>query len=210
MSEFTALTKNADTKNRKHVSKKSVYSYKGEILKVNAKKSGIYTPMLKKMIEQLDIAINNNGRVLLIRFDLHQASYTADNKRMTNFRKRIKYQLDKAYKVTQIGYTWAREQDKAKAQHYHWCIWLSGDVVRYPSKLLQILKMIWDDMGGTLYTPKNCYYFIDNPNERLNAIYRLSYLAKVRGKGFRDAQTKDYQTSRLVSKVKGVGSIINY
>ena len=44
-------------------------------------------------------------------------------------------------------------------------------------------------------------YFIDKNDNgtRLEAIYRLSYLAKVRGKGYRDIQAKDYGTSRLQS-----------
>jgi hypothetical protein len=50
---------------------------------------------------------------------------------------------------------------------------------------------------------KNPFYFIDKDNcqeERAKAIDRLSYLAKTRGKGYRDPQAKDYETSRL--KVK--------
>jgi hypothetical protein len=44
------------------------------------------------------------------------------------------------------------------------------------------------------------YKYIDKHNlkkERQEAIYRISYLAKVRGKGYRDPQAKDYGTSRL-------------
>jgi hypothetical protein len=43
------------------------------------------------------------------------------------------------------------------------------------------------------------YYFVDknNPNKRLEAIWRISYMAKIRGKGYRDPQAKDYGTSRL-------------
>jgi hypothetical protein len=35
---------------------------------------------------------------------------------------------------------------------------------------------------------------------RAKAINRLSYLAKTRGKGYRDPQAKDYGTSRLKPK----------
>ena len=47
---------------------------------------------------------------------------------------------------------------------------------------------------------KHPYYFIDKHNYkevRAEAIYRISYLAKIRGKRYRDPQAKDYQTSRL-------------
>jgi hypothetical protein len=47
------------------------------------------------------------------------------------------------------------------------------------------------------------YYYVDRNNlkaRRLDAIYRVSYLAKVRGKGYRDKQAKDYEASRLTKK----------
>jgi hypothetical protein len=47
---------------------------------------------------------------------------------------------------------------------------------------------------------KNPSYFIDNDEVFADAVYRISYLAKTRGKGYRPAQVKDYSTSRL--KVK--------
>ena len=50
---------------------------------------------------------------------------------------------------------------------------------------------------------KNPFYFIDKDNcqeERAKAIDRLSYLAKTRGKGYRDSQAKDYGSSRLKPK----------
>jgi hypothetical protein len=43
---------------------------------------------------------------------------------------------------------------------------------------------------------------------RLDAIYRISYLAKVRGKGYRDPQAKDYGTSRLKFKSNVVTDFI--
>ena len=50
---------------------------------------------------------------------------------------------------------------------------------------------------------KNPFYFIDKDNYqemRGEAINRISYLAKTRGKGYRDPQAKDYGTSRLILK----------
>ena len=44
------------------------------------------------------------------------------------------------------------------------------------------------------------YYFIDKNNmkeKRLEAINRVSYLGKTRGKGYRPKQSKDYGSSRL-------------
>jgi len=46
----------------------------------------------------------------------------------------------------------------------------------------------------------NPYYYIEQNNiltKRPEAIERLSYLAKVRSKGYRNHQAKDYGSSRL-------------
>jgi hypothetical protein len=66
--------------------------------------------------------------------------------------------------------------------------------------------MLTDTKIKEMYAPyghmpviENPFYYInkDDNKTRFEAIYRLSYLAKVRGKGYRDTQAKDYQTSRL-------------
>ncbi len=58
------------------------------------------------------------------------------------------------------------------------------------------------NINNHVWVPKNSFYFIDNSQAKENAIHRISYLAKVRGKGYRDIQAKDYSTSRLVPNKK--------
>lgn len=190
------------TANRKYVSYKSIFLHKGELFKINAKKSGVYTSLLHKIIEQLDCGLDIYKRVLLVRFDLHQSEYTENNKRMTQFKKRLFKRLESRYETKAIGYVWVREHEKAKSQHYHWAIWIDGDKVRHSKKLLELIKSIWADMSGYVPTIANPYYFIDSSEQRLEAIYRLSYLAKARGKVNRPNQTKDYSTSRVVELSK--------
>jgi hypothetical protein len=57
---------------------------------------------------------------------------------------------------------------------------------------------MWAPLGHMPVISKP-YYFVDknNPNKRLEAIWRISYMAKIRGKGYRDPQAKDYGASRL-------------
>jgi len=72
--------------------------------------------------------------------------------------------------------------------------------------LLQLIKAKWYK-HGRVWIPKKervdddgCFYYIEKKNfveERDNAIYRLSYLAKTRGKGYKDIQAKNYSVSRL-------------
>ncbi len=44
---------------------------------------------------------------------------------------------------------------------------------------------------------KKPFYFVDSQETLADAVYRVSYLAKTRGKGYRPEQVKDYSTSRL-------------
>lgn len=188
------------TTNRKYVAYKLTFLHQGGVYKVNARKSGIYTSLLHKIIEQLDVCLDLYKRVLVVRFDLHQREYTENNERMTQFKKRLFKRLEKRYETKNIGYVWVREHEKAKSQHYHWAIWIDGDKVRHSQKILELAKMVWNDMSGHVPTIKNPYYFIDNSEQRVQAIYRLSYLAKARGKSSRPSQTKDYSTSRIPSR----------
>ena len=67
--------------------------------------------------------------------------------------------------------------------------------------MIEIIKEKWQP--NYAHMPSNPYYFIDQNNKQTelqNAIFRLSYLAKTRGKGYRDSQAKDYGTSRLKLK----------
>jgi hypothetical protein len=45
------------------------------------------------------------------------------------------------------------------------------------------------------------FHFVDNEQALQAAIYRISYLAKPRGKGYRPPQTKDYGCSRMKAKL---------
>jgi hypothetical protein len=64
-----------------------------------------------------------------------------------------------------------------------------------------IIKKMWAP-HGSIPTIGNPFYYINkNDNKtRLEAIYRISYIAKIRGKGYRDPQANDYGTSRLKLK----------
>jgi len=99
-----------------------------------------------------------------------------------------------------VGFVWAREQEKAKKQHYHLAIFIDGVKIRHSKRLLEVITQKWDESDPRNHhkpVVKNPYYFIDNEKVFKKAIYRLSYLAKTRGKGYRPAQSKDYSTSRL-------------
>jgi len=80
---------------------------------------------------------------------------------------------------------------------------VDGHKVRHPIEILPKIKEIWEQhLDGSEYTPKRCYYKLGrNDYDSIQAaIWRISYLAKARGKGYNPEQTKNYGASRIKFK----------
>jgi len=188
------------TKNRKTEHYSEFVVIGGEKLFINSrKKQGVYLEILEGFVRQLDIALSIHKRLMVYRFDLKVKQYSNNNKVMSNFINRTKQWIKRSYDIDNIGYVWVREHEQSKKLHYHLAIFLDGDKIRYPNKLFKKLKEMWKPHGH-MPTIANPYYFIDKHNQfivRGEVIYRVSYLAKIRAKGYRHPQTKDYGTSRL-------------
>lgn len=194
-----APTKPKRTINRKKIIFDDTFTHKGKTYNVNTAKSGLYLEIMTAMVEQFEIAVTKWKRVFVLRFDLHTHSNTKDNKQMTAFRKRLFQKLKRVYGFKDIGFCWVREQERAKSQHYHWALFLDGDLIRHSKLINEMVKQAWEMPNGNYYMPtiKRPFYFADSDQIAQEAIYRVSYLAKPRGKGYRDKQTKDYQSSRM-------------
>ncbi len=190
--------------NRKYASRSDSFIHDGKTYLVNAKKSGYYTQIMHRIIEQLELSLDKWKRVLVIRFDLHTRFKSSDNKRVTRFTDNLKRRLQRKYGMFEVGYVWARECEKAKAQHYHFALFLDGDKVRRSNEILEIVSSTWKAIQHKNHVPviPRPYHFINSPESKADAIYRISYLAKTRGKGYRDPQAKDYSTSRLTKPVR--------
>ncbi len=191
------------TKNRKYVTHSETMIRNGTTYNLNVKRSGVYSVIIHRAIDQLDICEAKWKRVLVVRFDLHQSIYTDNNKLVSRFMKNLKARLEREYQIHDPGYVWVREKEKAKTQHCHCALYLDGNKIRHPKKLLRTMESIWQSVRTTNHLPvvPNPYYFIDNEQTKLDAVYRISYLAKTRGKGYRDIQAKDYSTSRLINLI---------
>jgi len=196
----TSKAKNQKKKrNRKKVIFNDVFTHNGKDYRVNSAKSGLYAEILTKLIEQFELASQKWKRVFVLRFDLHSHYYSGDNKRITAFRKRLFQRLKREYGFNQIGFAWVREMERSKAQHYHWALFLDGDLIRHSSRINLMVKDAWEDETGAYHVPTipRPFYFGNVETIAEDVIYRVSYLAKARGKGYRDKQAKDYQTSRM-------------
>ena len=170
---------------------------------VNGKHSGIYSHMAKKMIGQVNAMLSHHSKVHLIRFDLRLYAYTPDNSVITKFNRILFKWLKRKYDLKRIGFMWCRELEKAKQQHYHYALMLDGHKVRHPHDILIKVKQIWNEqLQGSEFTPKRCYYNMKRHNHDsiAPAVWRISYLAKTRGKGYKPPQTKNYGSSRIKSK----------
>lgn len=186
-------------RNRKQVSYSGIFCHNGKRYKVNSAKSGLYVEIITKIVEQFEIAAQKWRRVFVLRFDLHTDHYTNDNKLITDYRKRLFQRLKREYGFKHIGFCWVREQERAKAQHYHWVLFLDGNLIRHSKRINDMIKQAWERPTGGFHVPviKRPFYFVNSEQIAQEAIYRISYLAKTRGKGHRDKQAKDYQCSRM-------------
>jgi predicted DNA-binding transcriptional regulator AlpA len=70
---------------------------------INSRVSGIYTTMVRSMIGQLDAMLNHHSRIHVVRFDLRQYEYSATNKRMTDFNRRLFRWLKARYGLKRVG-----------------------------------------------------------------------------------------------------------
>lgn len=187
-------------KRRKYTSKsKNFYHRDNEYRINNSQRLGIHPEILKPIVEQLYICKLRWNRVLMIRADLRQKHYTGDSKMVSRFRKNLGRRLERAYNLPDFGFAWVREQERAKKQHYHFALFLDGDVVNHSAKVNTVIQSTWEAVspGNSVYHPQKCFINIRDEETMQDAVYRLSYLAKTRGKGRRPPQAKDFSTSRL-------------
>ncbi len=158
-------------------------------------------PILKKITEQLEAMLSHHSKVHVLRFDLHQPIQTSTNAQLTKFNARLFKWLKRHYKINRIGYTWVREQERQKCQHYHYVLMIDGHKVNYSQDIAAKAAEVWQGIfdGNTVWHPKRQYYNVkrDDYESIQSCVYRISYLAKRRGKGYKPAQTKNYGTSRI-------------
>jgi len=167
------------------------------MIAVNANGSGIYTATVKKSFEQFDRGLDKWGRQLMVVAQLHLGFSRPTNKVMTLLLKRLRYCFAKELGINEFGYHWCRELERGKGAHYHLCLWLDGDKYRTSHSINPRIKEAWENLGGTFSTMRRSYHFVDDDQSRVEALYRLSYLSKSRGKGNRPEQTKDHAMSQV-------------
>ncbi len=185
------------------INMESIAFFEQELLINASSEHGCYVEILERIKQQIDAMLSYHSRILVIRVDLHTASYQPDNQMMSAFIRKIRKRLSNKHGLKRMGFVWVREQEKAKSQHYHLALFIDANKVRHPHHIILGIEAIWQSwLNPKPFTPKNCYYIIkrNDPESIIEPFYRLSYLAKVRGKGYKNKTANDFSTSRICLK----------
>lgn len=207
------------TKNQK--AKKNVtYSPTYQGLEINTgkyKNLGVYTNMLKPMLNQIEALLMHHSRIQLLRFDLHLPvtelmTASTGNLVVSNFFKQVKQDLASANWSRQknVIQGWAMEVGESDNVHYHCYIGIASTVrlgTFYGDTLTGLWKLLynrWEQLSGGSVRPSETSHHVINRNnhkELSTAFYHLSYICKVRSKDFGTGEShKRYSNSRLRPK----------
>ena len=188
-----------------YITKDKAITVNGKTWWVNSRGSGLIAHSIKAQINQVDAMLSHHSKIHIIRFDLRVYEYTENNGIITDLNRRLHKWLKRKYNLKRVGFIWCRELETAKHQHYHYALMIDGHKVNYPHEITNKVKELWRQLDGSEYFPKNCYYNVkrDNYESIQAAIWRISYLAKARGKGYKPDQTKNYGTSRIYKSTLG-------
>jgi hypothetical protein len=182
----------------------------------------IYPDILGSAIKQIDAMQSYHNKVFLLRFDLHlpdtDISDLEGKALISAFFKSVKDKLNtkKEGSLSRVAYQWVFEVERAKKGHYH--CWLAVDgskrhktgSIKEKSGLIGLLIREWQRISsGTVriagkdqehqgYQLKR-----DDKATKDSCIYHISYMAKVRGKGYGGKRkgSSNYGTSKLKAKV---------
>ena len=189
------------------------------------KKSGACTQSLDTISRQFIAMLTHTDKVFMMRVDLHMRHYTPNNKDLSNLAEDFKSQIRTEYKrkakttnrrktkgqrkvnydIKHIGMMWCREYEKAedKRQHYHLFLLFDAHVVDNVWTVSKVIKRMISStaryhifashwVSNTTLTIKRDDLF------NLQRAFRwASYLAKERGKGYRDKTANDFSGSRI-------------
>jgi len=181
----------------------------GQELPINCvKDSGCYPEILTAIYTQLMAMLSHHNKILVIRVDIHFADNPKTNKTISLILKKFKRKLEKTgYAFKRLGYVWAREMSSTKNIHYHLVYMVDGNKVQSSFTLNQLLDEIvmFIDTKINIHYPtkgKSSYRMIKRSDKQgiLDIFKWLSYLAKERSKGQREATTNDYSASRLSAR----------
>ena len=180
----------------------TTYLFDEQFYPINTKAGDCYCycKILDSGINELNKMLNRHCKVLVIRLDIHMEELTKLNTDIGYFMDFMKRFIQREYFTRDVGYIWAREIEKAKKQHYHLCIYVDGNKVKTSYKIVDWVEKFLKTKKMSYYRPENTFMMVHRNNKESidTAVYRMSYLAKVRGKGYVEKHVRNYSSSRLI------------
>ncbi|MBJ8993742.1 inovirus-type Gp2 protein [Citrobacter braakii] len=185
--------------------------------------SGVRHDILMVMVTELKAMQRRYSRVFYTSFDLHLPAFTsveAGNEYIRKLFKRLGARPESGNNglsepIIDFACGWVCQQEKASQPHYHCWIAFTHRQVRWfgtPDRgIAGVITEIWMKLTGGKATlvnlPKSTkdypdHYVIhrDDPSTLKGPVFRLSYLAKERGKSQTGKGTRLYTTLKLSRK----------
>lgn len=199
----------AESRRHQYVTNAEYFRYEGRYWRINNRYQGVFTPMLKRIIEQIVVLFSYDTKLFVARFDLHQSEATSSSKHVSEFLQRLKAELADSHCLKYLGYAWCREESDTIKQHYHLALLLEGHKIRSPHNLYAIVKDLWLAAGGISVHRGNYHNIHRHDEEGLgDIVYHLSYLAKKSGKVSLPSQFKAFSASRLKLKANKLSTYV--
>ncbi len=186
-----------------HRERESIHYYKGVALPINADQNYKCIPSLvEKLADEFWAALALHKKVVAVRIDLHTFSDESGNKSIEDMLRWLKQDLERNYRMNNVGHFWAREYGKKKKLHWHLVILLDGNILQNSWAVNDKIKSYWEQTRkiGEVKIPRNCFNKIKcgDADSFEKAFYRSSYLTKERSKFV--GNSRSYGASRLTLK----------
>jgi hypothetical protein len=197
-----SLKKGRRPKNRKKVVSLTHFEQGGVYYELNTQAENgklypIYAEIMERGIEQMRAAFLIHGRLFVQHIVLSTAYYTDDNTKITGFRKSLIQMLQRQYAAKKTAFIWARERETVKNQHYHLFFAVDGQKLWARDGITTEIKKIVARSDYFTKATMAGFHRVENEQEFKDMIFHLSYIAKVRGKGYRHPRANDFASSNL-------------
>ena len=176
-----------------------------------------YVEPLQSFKREFDAMLSHHDKIFVLRIDVHVHTHSQTNEVITKFRKSYVERIKRYYKTKNVAYVWCREVEKSKKQHYHLAVIIDGNQTLVAGALLAMAEDVAAIQDLSIgYCPKPSYLIrrtdlakgdYSTYNE---AFYRLSYLAKERGKKIKAERANSYQTSRIKPRLNERGEVFSH
>lgn len=173
-----------------------------------------YVEPLQRLKREIDAMLSHHDKVFIYRFDVRIYTSSQTNEVISNFRKSYAERVRRYYKTKNVAYVWCREVEKKKKQHYHFAVivdgnktWVAGALLAMAEEVAAIQDLSIGYCDNPSYLVRRSDLTKGDYSTYNDAFYRLSYLAKERGKTIKAERANSYQTSRIKPRLNENGKV---